>query len=179
MINRIIQPNIFPDVTIYTIVHHIPCDQEITQSLRKLAREILSITKSPCNTILAALTYIDRYFIATNRFNEEAPHIQHRLFLSTLITAHKYCSDVAILNKAWLEVCGDMFTAQDVNSMEREFLTVIRYSLVVEDEDTQERWLETIQGLTEEADAYMMVRRVTSTFVSVLHMRLILFSNKK
>ncbi|KAJ3059123.1 hypothetical protein HDU99_006489, partial [Rhizoclosmatium hyalinum] len=128
---------------------------ETTQSLRKFAKDILAITKSPSNVMLSALTYIDRYFAATTRFDEKSSFIHFRLFLSTLITAHKYCSDVAILNKAWLEVCSDMFTVEDVNSMEREFLAIIKYALVVEDEETQDRWLQTIQDLTEEADAYM------------------------
>ncbi|KAI8613371.1 hypothetical protein BC830DRAFT_1132626 [Chytriomyces sp. MP71] len=144
------------DVVIYTIIHHLPATDETTERLKQFTRNTLAITQSPAHTMLSCLTYIDRYFEAKNRFNEVDPNIHQRLLLATLITGHKYMSDVTILNSAWLEVCSDVFTKDDINDMERDFLTIIGFNVKVEDRETQDKWLETIQELTENADAFLM-----------------------
>ncbi|KAJ3119543.1 hypothetical protein HK100_000260 [Physocladia obscura] len=164
----------------FTITHHIPVPEDQELQLRKFGRETLKITHSPCQVLLASLTYTDRYFSipSSNRFPQEKQHkkntddhqsdeksirsvipiIHCKLFLAALMTGHKYCSDTSLLNVAWMEVCGDLFTIREINNLERDFLQIINYGVIVEDAETQRRWTETIQDLTEKADAYMMVK---------------------
>ncbi|KAJ3347590.1 hypothetical protein HDU83_001949 [Entophlyctis luteolus] len=148
------------DVITLTITHHIPCAEVEELKARRFAKQTLKITRSSTQTLLAALTYTDRYFSTPlkQRFNETQPNIHSRVFLAVLMTGHKYCSDTSLMNCAWMEVCGDIFTIAEINTLERDFLGVINYGVIVEDEETQARWLDTIQDLTEKADTFMMVK---------------------
>ncbi|KAI8616897.1 hypothetical protein BC830DRAFT_1167446 [Chytriomyces sp. MP71] len=150
------------DVVAFTITHHITCEDYVEKDLRKFAQKAVRISHSTSHVLLACLTYTDRYFNmpAKQRFAEETtPNIHHKVLLSALLTGHKYVNDtVTVANAAWVKVCGDLFSADQINKMEWEFLQKINYGVLVEDAETQKRWLDTIQDLTEQADTYMMVR---------------------
>ncbi|KAJ3400538.1 hypothetical protein HDU80_006867 [Chytriomyces hyalinus] len=129
--------------------------------LRSFARTAVQKTRSNSQVLLTTLTYVDRYFSNPPklRFQDEttARYIHYKIFISALLTGHKYVSDMtAVANIAWVNVCEGKFSMAQINSMEWDFLSKINYGVVVEDEETQKRWLDTIQDLTEKADTYMM-----------------------
>ncbi|TPX39357.1 hypothetical protein CcCBS67573_g10676 [Chytriomyces confervae] len=149
------------DVIICTICHYIPAPDQTVKLLQKFARDVLTITNSASYLMLSALTYIDRYFEAKERLSQEAAqsHNEHlSLLLCSFVLAHKYGLDVKVFNSSWLEVASPFFTTDAINRMEREFLCIINFNVKVEDQDTQERWLEAIQALTEDVDPELIVK---------------------
>ncbi|KAJ3263470.1 hypothetical protein HDU77_010587 [Chytriomyces hyalinus] len=139
--------------------------------LRSFARTAVQKTRSNSQVLLTTLTYVDRYFSNPPklRFEDETTtrYIHYKIFISALLTGHKYVSDMtAVANIAWVNVCEGKFSMAQINSMEWDFLSKINYGVVVEDEETQKRWLDTIQDLTEKADTYMMVKISASDAIS-------------
>ncbi|KAJ3240402.1 hypothetical protein HDU81_003801 [Chytriomyces hyalinus] len=159
------------EVVVYTIAHHIPCPEDDELLLRSFARTAVQKTRSNSQVLLTTLTYVDRYFSNPPklRFDDEttARYIHYKIFISALLTGHKYVSDMtAVANIAWVNVCEGKFSMAQINTMEWDFLSKINYGVVVEDEETQKRWLDTIQDLTEKADTYMMVKISASDAIS-------------
>ncbi|KAJ3222917.1 hypothetical protein HDU81_009534 [Chytriomyces hyalinus] len=148
------------DVIICTIVHFMPAPEQTVKLLEKFARDVLAITNSASYLMLSALTYVDRYFEAKERLSQEAaPKHEHlSLLLCSFVLAHKYGLDVKVFNSSWLEVASPFFTTEAINRMEREFLRIIKFNVKVEDTDTQERWMEAIQALTEDVDPQFIVK---------------------
>ncbi|KAJ3076411.1 hypothetical protein HDU98_003274 [Podochytrium sp. JEL0797] len=127
--------------------------------------------------LLTALTYCDKYFEAPakNQFPrplDGSDKLQFKILLSTLICGYKYCNDSnPVANTAWTNVT-DKFTISEINAMEREFLAVINYSLVVEDTQTQKRWLDTIQEIMDKTDAFLLLRcGIKQLFIGCLESR--------
>ncbi|ORY45675.1 hypothetical protein BCR33DRAFT_716321 [Rhizoclosmatium globosum] len=149
------------DVVAFTITHHIPCNLDVETTLRQFAKNAIEMTQATSQIMLSSLTYADRYFSRPEkeRFPIDTPNIHYRVFLAVILTGYKYCADAKpVANVAWVQVCEDIFTLAEINKLEMDFLQVIQYGVLVEDEETQQRWLDTIQELTEKADTFMMVK---------------------
>lgn len=54
----------------------------------------------------------------------------HRIFLATLIITTKYLHDTALKNKYWVAYAG-MFTANEINLMEKQLLQLLVISIVL------------------------------------------------
>ncbi|KAJ3074690.1 Cyclin-dependent protein kinase [Podochytrium sp. JEL0797] len=130
-----------------TITSHIPSSPQKKEYLKQFAGHVLRLSHPTVPVLLAALTYIDRYFSATSRFNEQDPVVHYRLFFIALLTAYKYVCERAVSNLAWESASDNFFTLPEINAMERSFLNVLQYDLVCEDNSTQGDWLETAASL--------------------------------
>ncbi|KAH8798472.1 hypothetical protein DL96DRAFT_887822 [Flagelloscypha sp. PMI_526] len=92
------------------------------------------ITKSEVSmpTLIAALAYLTRAQPYLNIAREE--WALERVFLGALIVASKYTNDHALKNIHWAE-CTGIFCKHDVGRVEREFLSVIDWELVLSESD--------------------------------------------
>ncbi|KAJ3206922.1 hypothetical protein HK099_000396 [Clydaea vesicula] len=57
------------------------------------------------------------------------------LFLASIITAHKFLDDNSYKNKLWSDLNGKLFSCKDINLMERQFLSMLDYNLMVSQEE--------------------------------------------
>ncbi|KAI9335669.1 hypothetical protein BDR26DRAFT_783127, partial [Obelidium mucronatum] len=115
--------------------------------LKNFAYHLLETTKATNEVLLAALTYSDRYFQDTRSRQLSADDylIHYRLLLITMLTAYKYINERSVSNKAWTRACDFTFDLEEINEMEREFLDILEYDLVVEDPNTQKQWMSRLQ----------------------------------
>ncbi|KAI8322250.1 hypothetical protein GQ54DRAFT_240298, partial [Martensiomyces pterosporus] len=90
------------------------------------------------DTLVHALIYLSRFH---RRIPRRQPLVEegakHKIFLAALLVASKFCDDRYPL--ATISVCEflprGLFTLAEVNRMERAFLSVIRYKLIVNPEE--------------------------------------------
>ncbi|KAK9721146.1 hypothetical protein K7432_003674 [Basidiobolus ranarum] len=93
----------------------------------------------PLNNLLTSLLYLVR-------LKEYHPSCKgtlgsgHRLFLAALMMANKYLHDGAYHNKTWFKIVDGFYELQDLNQMESEFLSLLKFELVVK----KEEWVEFI-----------------------------------
>ncbi|ORX89198.1 hypothetical protein K493DRAFT_318896 [Basidiobolus meristosporus CBS 931.73] len=84
----------------------------------------------PLNNLLTALLYLVR-------LKEYHPSCKgtlgsgHRLFLAALMMANKYLHDGAYHNKTWRKIADGFYELQDLNQMESEFLSLLKFELAV------------------------------------------------
>ncbi|KAJ3007563.1 UNVERIFIED_CONTAM: hypothetical protein HDU68_003462 [Siphonaria sp. JEL0065] len=125
-------------------------DKHSRQHLKNFALQVVQKTKSTNDVLLATLTYADRYIQSTRRCFDEAQDykIHYRLFFIALLTAYKYIKERSVSNLAWSRASDFFFELEEVNFMERMFLSALGYDLVVEDPDTQQEWLLMVQEMT-------------------------------
>lgn len=120
---------------------------EPTQSLNALAiptpefkswvHSVLSTTQVTQNVILLALLFIHR-LKTTVPDVRGARGSEYRLLTVALMLGNKFLDDNTYTNKTWAEVSG--ITVKDIHVMEVEFLSNMRYSLLVS-KDQWEEWL--------------------------------------
>ncbi|KAK9761554.1 hypothetical protein K7432_013470 [Basidiobolus ranarum] len=89
---------------------------------------VLSSTQVPIPVVLLALIYIQR-FKGSSPSTKGADSSEGRLFVVSLMLANKYLDDNAYTNRTWSEVTG--IPLQEINIMEKEFLTVLSFNLNV------------------------------------------------
>ncbi|ORX97209.1 hypothetical protein K493DRAFT_200726, partial [Basidiobolus meristosporus CBS 931.73] len=102
----------------------IPADR----AFQAFCRQVLSSTQVPLPVVLLALIYIQR-FKGSSPATKGADSSEGRLFAVSLMLANKYLDDNAFTNRTWSEVTG--IPLQEINIMEKEFLTVLSFNLNV------------------------------------------------
>ncbi|KAJ3378086.1 hypothetical protein HDU92_007670 [Lobulomyces angularis] len=80
-----------------------------------------------------AIIYISR--IKFKKGSKGLPDTHYRLFLASIITAHKFLDDNSYKNKLWSDLNGKLFSCKDINLMERQFLSMLDYNLMVSQEE--------------------------------------------
>ena len=99
---------------------------------------LLKISGSSFNDLITALVYLSRLQRSLPFHATGSPETPHRVFLAALILAHKYLRDVPLKNTQWINklTFGTFtFRLEDVNLMERQFLSLIHYDLRVDEHD--------------------------------------------
>ncbi|KAI8617263.1 hypothetical protein BC830DRAFT_122780 [Chytriomyces sp. MP71] len=137
-----------------TICKLLPCNEHVQQQTEKFSRNCAKVAAPSIPVLLATLTYLERYFQSAIRFHEEDPLVRCRVILIALLTAYKYVAERGVLNKAWTRACKGIFTVVEINKMERLFLTVLQYRLMVEDNETQVTWRNWAEQLLSQASDY-------------------------
>ncbi|KNC98555.1 uncharacterized protein SPPG_06244 [Spizellomyces punctatus DAOM BR117] len=110
--------------------------------------------------ILISLLYVARLRQAVPK-SHTGEGSEFRVFVSALILAQKYHTDDRYANKTWSKMTG--LPLNDVNTMEREFLTGVGGRLHVTREE-YDKWLRNIQALGQEHSAIVRRARVEMTF---------------
>ncbi|RFU28820.1 hypothetical protein B7463_g7529, partial [Scytalidium lignicola] len=111
-----------------------------TDGFRKWVMSILLTTQITPNVILLALLFIYRLKIINPVVKARADS-EYRLLTIALMLGNKFLDDNTYTNKTWAEVSGISVT--EIHVMEVEFLSNMRYSLLV----SKEQWEEWQQKL--------------------------------
>ncbi|KCV69999.1 hypothetical protein H696_03464 [Fonticula alba] len=92
----------------------------------------------PFNSVITSYQrYVPRsvigaYAAALPRTARSGDDTSHRVFFIALILAAKYLNDQTLTNRGWSKLTRGMFATRDINRMERDFLALVGYDLVIE-----------------------------------------------
>ena len=98
----------------------------------KYLRFLKEKTKSETSCFVMAMIYIDR-LLSLHREITVTPTTVHKLFLTALLIATKFHTDIYFTNSLWAS-CGGV-RMEEMNILECEFLFLIQFSLVISQED--------------------------------------------
>ncbi|KAK6079330.1 cyclin [Seiridium cupressi] len=104
---------------------------------KKWVNSILTTTQVTQNVILLALLFVYRLKSRNAKVNG-SPGSEYRLLTVALMLGNKFLDDNTYTNKTWAEVSG--IAVKEIHVMEVEFLSNMRYGLLVSKEQWQE-WL--------------------------------------
>ena len=86
-------------------------------------------------TLLAAMVFLERFRKNLPGKSSGAPETLHRVFLAALILANKVLFDVPLKNSHWAKLSASFYSLDEINLMEKQFLSIIHYDLSLHDED--------------------------------------------
>ncbi|KAI8613445.1 hypothetical protein BC830DRAFT_1132195 [Chytriomyces sp. MP71] len=148
-------PKLLMKTIIGAVCELLPCTQRVQQQTETFAHACAKVAGVSIPMLLVTLTYLERYFQSSVciRFSEEDTLVRSRVIFIALLTAYKYVAERGVLNKAWMRACKGLFNLVEINQMERLFLAVLQYRLMVEDDQTQASWHDWIDQLVSQADS--------------------------
>ncbi|KAJ3296705.1 hypothetical protein HDU79_005918 [Rhizoclosmatium sp. JEL0117] len=153
-----------PSTAKQALAAEIPCSK--TEQLHKFTKQLVRTTQASYPVLLAARTYTIRYFSSPAQFSESDDLIHFRLAFLSLLVAYKYINERAVANTAWQKASQELFTLEEVNAMERMFLSMVRFDLRVEDSETQAEWANLLDKLVKSKrdtpDAMFIMTPVTT-----------------
>ncbi|MCJ1478852.1 hypothetical protein MMC13_007536 [Lambiella insularis] len=126
-LHRVEDSEITPTPTTPLVLEALP-----TMGFRKWVTTILSTTQVTQNVILLALMFIYR-LKKLNPTVKGKPGSEFRLLTVALMLGNKFLDDNTYTNKTWAEVSG--ISVQEIHIMEVEFLSNMRYTLYVSEEE--------------------------------------------
>ncbi|KAL2021754.1 hypothetical protein VTK56DRAFT_6697 [Thermocarpiscus australiensis] len=106
--------------------------EAVSQHFRKWVLTILTTTQVTQNVVILALLYIYRLKMA-NPTVKGRPGSEYRLVTVALMLGNKFLDDNTYTNKTWADVSG--ISVDEIHVMEVEFLSNMRYSLLVSAEE--------------------------------------------
>ncbi|KAK4244655.1 cyclin-domain-containing protein [Corynascus novoguineensis] len=109
-----------------------------SQHFKKWVSTVLTTTQVTQNVVILALLYIHRLKKA-NPTVKGRPGSEYRLLTVALMLGNKFLDDNTYTNKTWADVSG--ISVNEIHVMEVEFLSNMRYSLLVSAEEW-EQWLD-------------------------------------
>ncbi|KAJ3202080.1 hypothetical protein HK099_001997 [Clydaea vesicula] len=108
--------------------------KKILPTLQQFLRVIFNKTKLSLSTLATAIFFLKK--LKLNHPNcKGSEGSGHRLILASIIVASKYNYDDTFDNKAWQTVGNGLFSLEDLNKMESEFLLYLNYKIFVKWED--------------------------------------------
>ncbi|KAK4443263.1 hypothetical protein QBC34DRAFT_311400 [Podospora aff. communis PSN243] len=133
--------------TIPATVHirRIPETAQATSHFKKWVHTVLTTTQVTQNVVLLALLFIHRLKLADPNIRGRQGS-EYRLFTVALMLGNKFLDDNTYTNKTWADVSG--ISVNEIHVMEVEFLSNMRYSLLVSKEQWGE-WLVLLAKLYE------------------------------
>ncbi|KAI8371095.1 hypothetical protein BD560DRAFT_298669, partial [Blakeslea trispora] len=140
LIHRPIRPHLLSYIThqaSLVIACHPLVTREIEPSIPPLGTFIHLLVKRAyirTGTLLATLVLLDRLRHRLTQFTSGMPCTCQRIFLATLIVTTKYLHDTSPKNKHWADFAV-YFTVAEINLMEKQFLSLMDYQLVITEGD--------------------------------------------
>ncbi|KAK4120203.1 hypothetical protein N657DRAFT_580079 [Parathielavia appendiculata] len=122
----------------FTPVQPLSSTAVANQHFKKWVSTVLATTQVTQNVVLLALLYIYRLKKA-NPTVKGRPGSEYRLLTVALMLGNKFLDDNTYTNKTWADVSG--ISVNEIHVMEVEFLSNMRYSLLVSAEEW-EQWLD-------------------------------------
>ncbi|KAJ1944021.1 PHO85 cyclin-1 [Kickxella alabastrina] len=112
-----------------------PLDQRRFPEFRYFIRTLLINGRISADTLVHALIYLSRFHQrVSSKQSVVEEGAKHKLFLAALLVASKFCDDRYPL--ATITVCEflprNLLSLAEINRMERAFLKIIRYKLIVD-----------------------------------------------
>ncbi|KAI7894706.1 cyclin-domain-containing protein [Mucor mucedo] len=112
--------------------------------LNTFLHHILKHSRTTHSTLQLAIFYLFRIRSRVQEKRNEDVYIScgRRMFLASLIAAHKYLQDKTYKNSAWSKVSG--LNVQEINHAEKVMLQLLDYRLYVK-KDTYDQWILMLQ----------------------------------
>ncbi|KAI7889365.1 cyclin domain-containing protein [Mucor mucedo] len=138
-------PSILIDFTAMTLCDLMPA-RPVTRrrSLPELVffvQKITHLAQINARTLLVALIYLQRAKSNLPKRAAGGDDTNHRMFLGALLLASKFLKNSAwttttntLSNRRIYEICGGLFSLEDVCQLERAFLKLIQYNCWVDDQ---------------------------------------------
>ncbi|KAI8369938.1 hypothetical protein BD560DRAFT_397137 [Blakeslea trispora] len=135
-------PSVMIDFTAMTLCDLISTKRTKSRSLPEFVYFVQKVTHHAninVRTLLVALIYLKRAKSNLPRRAVGNDDTNHRMFLASLLIASKFLQDTAwtsdtLTNRRIYEICGGLFSLEEVNQFERGFLKLIQYDCWVDDE---------------------------------------------
>ncbi|ORZ24295.1 hypothetical protein BCR42DRAFT_402631 [Absidia repens] len=89
-------------------------------------------------TLLVALILLTRLAHRLGHVTTGMASAPQRIFLASLIISTKLIHDTSPKNKHWLSFANDYFELDEINLMEKQFLTLMDFNLSISDNDFQQ-----------------------------------------
>ena len=102
-----------------------------TPELAQFVRQVLTGSQANVVTVLLALIYVERFKQRLPPRSSGDHDTPHRLFYVALMLASKYLYDQTLTNRAWSKI-SVIFGVEELNMMELDFLSLIKYDLFVD-----------------------------------------------
>ena len=102
-----------------------------TPELASFVRQSLTGSQANVVTVLLALIYVERFKQRLPPRSSGDHDTPHRLFFVSLMLASKFLYDQTLTNRAWSKISA-LFTVEELNMMELDFLSLVKYDLYVE-----------------------------------------------
>jgi len=126
--------------TLTTIHGGKPRRSDLTDLFRRILRKA-----KPCySSVVVAMFYLDRMWRQLSLQQQQNPTKQSQFghdglaeVIAAFILADKYLFDIALANCEWVKVSG-VFTQQQINSFEREFLALLSYNIQFSEQEFAE-----------------------------------------
>lgn len=104
-------------------------------------QKITHLAHINARTLLVALIYLQRAKSNLPKRAVGGDDTNHRMFLGALLLASKFLKDSAwttttstLSNRRIYEICGGLFSLEDVCQLERAFLKLVQYNCWVDDQ---------------------------------------------
>ncbi|KAG2237142.1 cyclin-domain-containing protein [Thamnidium elegans] len=112
--------------------------------LNTFLHHILKHSRTTHSTLQLAIFYLFRIRSRVQEKRNDDVYIScgRRMFLASLISAHKYLQDKTYKNSAWSKVSG--LNVQEINHAEKVMLQLLDYRLFVK-KDTYDQWILMLQ----------------------------------
>ncbi|KAJ7087562.1 hypothetical protein B0H15DRAFT_781073 [Mycena belliarum] len=115
------------------------------QKFTTFVARILCLSRVTPPTLLTALVYVKRVRLHLS-ISHDLEYALERIFLGALIAASKYVNDSGPQNFHWACWAG-VFSMQDIGLIERDFLTVLKWSLGVREVEVQSHYAALVSAL--------------------------------
>ncbi|PVU85160.1 hypothetical protein BB559_007180 [Furculomyces boomerangus] len=113
-------------------------------SLKRFIKEIVYKTRTPTTCMALAALYLTRVKANnTNLFGTGSS--LYRLILASLMVSTKYLYDDAFHNISWFQVVSGIFSLQQINQMELEFMHLLKYDMYI-DYNKWNQWIATLEA---------------------------------
>ncbi|CAO3685750.1 unnamed protein product [Rhizopus stolonifer] len=113
----------------------VPCRS--LPSLKEFIHNFFDTSNLPIPILLLSLIYLLRLQTKLPASAKGASDTPYRLFLASVLTSSKYLSDHSLTSAQLCQWIGRVYTAKEINSMERSFLSLLDYDLWV----TADHWV--------------------------------------
>lgn len=114
----------------------------------RFLKHVMKTTKISCTVLILSLKYAQLFLHKIKTLNMPycagLENNQFRLFVTSLLLADKYSEDHPYTNKSWSSLSG--LTVDDINTMERSFLSVMEHEMFVSEVEFRE-WTKSLQNL--------------------------------
>jgi Cyclin, N-terminal domain len=103
--------------------------------LADFVRYMVNISQTLPMTLLTAMVFLERFRRNLPNTSSGTTETLHRIFLAALILANKVLFDVPLKNAHWAKMSSSFYTLEEINLMEKQFLSIIHYDLSLNNEE--------------------------------------------
>lgn len=109
--------------------------RELLLAFDMFADNLLRKTHCAPHILLTSIVYIERFLRATRTDTFVSPEQACKVLVISLILSIKFHSDSAMKNNRWASLLYPWLSEGEINDLERRFLRVIEYNLLISKED--------------------------------------------